>query len=57
MVMNLYSEFSILHIQMHFTRNEWNEAWPQHWELNALPFTNSVWVLLHTTGFCVNSEG
>ena len=24
--MNLYSTFSTLHTQMHFTRNEWNEA-------------------------------
>ena len=30
--------------------NEWNEAWPQHWELHALLVTNSVWVLLRPTG-------
>ena len=30
--------------------NEWNEAWPQHRELHALLFTNSVWVLLRPTG-------
>ena len=26
---------------------KWNEAWPQHCELHALPFSNSVWVLIH----------
>ena len=30
--------------------NEWNEAWPQHRELHALLFMNSVWVLLRPTG-------
>ena len=30
--------------------NEWNESWPQHRELHALLFTNSVWVLLRPTG-------
>ena len=30
--------------------NEWNESWPQHWELHALHFTNRVWVLLRSTG-------
>ena len=44
MVMNLYNAFSILHIQMYFTRNrsEWNKAWPQHQEPHALLFMNSV---------------
>jgi len=32
--------------------NEWNEAWPQHWELYALLFATSVWVLLRPTGLC-----
>ena len=56
---NEFNAFSILHIQMHFTRNrsEWNEAWPQHPELHALLFVNSVWVLSYPTSFCVSSEG
>ena len=47
MVMNLYSAFYILHIQMRFTRNwsEWNDAWPQHRELHAKLFMNSLCVL------------
>ena len=33
------------------TMNEWNKAWPQHWELHAQLFVNGVWVLLPPTGF------
>ena len=41
-----------VHWRSHPAHNEWNEAWPQHRELHALLFTNSVWVLLRPTGLC-----
>ena len=53
-MINLYSAFSILHIQIRFTwnRSQWNEACLQHQELlHGLLFTNSVWVLLRPNVF------
>ena len=41
---------SISNLNQHM--NEQNEACPQHQELQALLFTNSVWVLLLPTGLC-----
>ena len=45
-VMILYRAFTLLYTQMHFTRNwsEQNDAWPEHQDLHALLFVNSLWV-------------
>ena len=54
LIVNLYSAYSISIIK--WSVHEGNEAWPQHRELHALLFTNSVWVLF-TSHRVMNIQG